>query len=62
MYITQISVEKCNSKYVVNTKTHLLHDVQLRVLRLKKLDEQLEDLRMQQLVARTDLCRGKVYV
>lgn len=44
------------------TQAHLLHDVQLRVLRLKKLDEQLEDLRVQQLVTRTDLCGGSVYV
>lgn len=44
------------------TQTHLLHDVQLRVLRLKKLDEQLEDLRVQQLVTRTDLCGGSVHV
>lgn len=36
-------------------KANLLHDVQLAVLRLKQLDEQLEDLRVQQLVARADL-------
>ncbi|TNN81276.1 hypothetical protein EYF80_008336 [Liparis tanakae] len=32
-------------------QTDLLHDVQLRVLRLKKLDEQLEDLRVEQLIS-----------
>ena len=34
---------------------HLLHDVQLGVLRLKELDEQLEHLGVQQLVAGADL-------
>lgn len=38
--------------------THLLHDIQLGVLRLKQLDEQLEDLWVQQLVTRADL-RGR---
>ena len=41
---------------------HLLHDVQLAVLSLKQLDQQLEDLRVQQLVARADLCGGRVAV
>lgn len=41
--------------------SHLLHDVQLRVLSLKQLDKQLKNLRMQQLVARADLSGRKVY-
>lgn len=41
------------------TETNLLHDIQLAVLRLKQLDEQLEDLWVQQLVAGADLCRGR---
>lgn len=34
---------------------HLLHDIQLRVLRLKQLNEQLQDLGVQELVAGADL-------
>ena len=40
-----------------NPNPHLLHDVQLGVLRLKQLDEQLENLRVKQLVAGADLGR-----
>lgn len=34
---------------------YLLHDVQLRVLRLKELDEELQHLRVEQLVTCADL-------
>lgn len=44
------------------TETNLLHDVQLAVLRLKQLDEQLEDLRVQQLVTGADLWGGRADV
>lgn len=56
-YNTQASVNKLELKACEAHNAHLLHDIQLRVLGLKELDEQLEDLRVQQLVTRTDLCR-----
>lgn len=42
------------------TESNLLHDVQLAVLCLKELDEEMENLWVQQLVARADLCGGRV--